>query len=262
MLKFFRLYNLPFSYIKDFSKKYNTFAEEYFEGEVTHTLIAEYRFRHVIEENNFKYDIEDYNENYDWSEEWRKYLKDGNLTDNIEYTFDKNPTSKKILITPGMAFGTGIHTTTQLAAKMLEKSDVSEKYVLDIGTGSGILAITASLLGSKGVTGIDIDAEAIKNAKINVKQNNVQVKLVRGSIKDLTEQQTDIAVANIISSTLIELQDDIRSLSAPTLIFSGIRVSESDKLEEITPYGYSVCESIEDGGWLALLLKKVERVDV
>jgi hypothetical protein len=113
----------------------------------------------------------------DWANAWKKYYKPFKLSDKIVVkpsweNYNKEHDDIVIEIDPGMAFGTGTHETTRMCIEALEKYVTPDTTVFDIGTGSGILAITAAKLGAKEVTGVDLDPVAVDSAKTNIKSSS------------------------------------------------------------------------------------------
>lgn len=118
----------------------------------------------------------------DWSNEWKKYYHPIRVGKKIIIcpsweSCEQNEEDVKITLDPGMAFGTGTHETTRLCMQLLENYITSETRMLDVGCGSGILAITALLLGAKSAVGVDIDELAVKVAQENAERNRVSDKL-------------------------------------------------------------------------------------
>lgn len=160
----------------------------------------------------------------DW-EKWKEKFKPVDIEDFVIIPPWKIP----IFINPGMAFGTGLHPTTQLCIKAL-KEYVKEGYsVLDVGTGSGILAIVSKILGAKEVVAIDISEEAVRECKENVRLNNVEIKCIKAEPKDIKERY-DIVVANLEIKIFRETIEDIKKLIKKYGIFSGLYKRED--LEE------------------------------
>ena len=131
----------------------------------------------------------------------------------------------KILLDPGLAFGTGNHPTTALCLEWLDGEDLAGKTVLDYGCGSGILAIAASKLGASAIVATDIDPQALEATQENARRN----ELPAGSIftclpEDVPSQQFDVVIANILSGPLVNLAPTILSYLKPTgrLALSGI----------------------------------------
>lgn len=201
-----------------------------------------------------------------WNEEWMKYYKPVHVTDRltvvpqwIEYQPKEN--EKIVLLDPGAAFGTGTHETTKLCLSVLDSIIRKDNTILDIGTGSGILAITALLLGAKSADAIDIDPLSVKAAKENAKLNHMDeyltVKL--GNLLDQVNGQYDVITANIVADVIISLLADIKPFMKTdgVLILSGIiREREADVLDALDQYNYSIAEKHQDGEWIAFVVKK------
>lgn len=175
----------------------------------------------------------------DWGENWKKFFKPVQVTSRFVV---KPPWSKVRLkkgqlvinINPGMAFGTGTHTTTKLCLKALEGNLQREGLsVLDLGTGSGILSIAAAQLGAGEVWGLDIDGIAVENARENVRRNGVSniVKIRKRRIGDI-RKKFDVVVANIDLKSLRRMRRPlIRHLkNQGCLILSGILAKEGERL--------------------------------
>ncbi len=204
----------------------------------------------------------------DWGQNWKRFFKPVQVTSRLVV---KPPWSRiqlkknqiPINIHPGMAFGTGTHATTRLCMKALEmclrRKGLS---VLDVGTGSGILSITAARLKASEVWGLDIDGAAIENARENVKQNSVSdiVKIRKGRIGDILKK-FDVVVANIDFNNLKRMRWSlIRHLrSQGFLILSGILEGEIERLRQhYLETGYFQRAKItHEEEWACLTLRKV-----
>ena len=163
-------------------------------------------------------------EDKDWINNWKQYFKPFTV-DNIliKPTWEEIPKEHKdkllIQIDPGTAFGTGMHETTQLCIRQLQKYVTSESKVLDVGTGSGILGIAALKLGAKEVKGTDLDENAVQAVGENLEFNQIsgdKFAVIQGNIIDDKTIQDwagyewcDIAVANILADVIIMLQKEI-----------------------------------------------------
>jgi ribosomal protein L11 methyltransferase len=167
----------------------------------------------------------------DWGENWKRFFRPVHVTSRFVV---KPPWSSRrvkkgqisIDITPGMAFGTGTHATTRLCIRALEERLKNKRlHVLDVGSGSGILSIAAARLGAAEVLGLDIDGEAVKNARENVMQNRVSdiVEIRKGSIGDV-RKRFDVVVANIDLGRLRRMRRPLihHLRSRGFLILSGI----------------------------------------
>jgi ribosomal protein L11 methyltransferase len=175
------------------------------------------------------------------------------------FTVDLKDNDILIQLDPGMAFGTGTHETTMMCIEFLEKY-VKENYrVFDIGTGSGILAISAAKLGAKEVIGVDLDEVAVEAAKENVGLNNVNnIEIKHGNLVDVLTGKADIIVANIIAEVIIGLSKDIRKFMAENGLFiaSGIiKDRKEDVLAAMKAENLDIIEVREMGEWVCIVAK-------
>lgn len=161
-------------------------------------------------------------------------------------------------IPPGMAFGTGIHPTTKLAASFIVDYFKKGMSFLDVGTGSGILSILAAKLGASEVLGIDLDKNAIEVAKDNAELNNVKVKFRLGDLLNDVKKKYDFVVANIVPEVLKKMVNDSRRVMKNTsfLVLSGINKEElQNVLRLYKSVGLKVLEIRRDEDWTAMILK-------
>ncbi|MDA2918424.1 50S ribosomal protein L11 methyltransferase [Desulfobacterota bacterium AH_259_B03_O07] len=163
-----------------------------------------------------------------------------------------------IEINPSMAFGTGHHETTRLCIRGIEHllKTISPKRVIDVGCGSGILSIVASLLGAKEIVALDIDQVAVKEAKNNFERNLLKknIKLVCGYI-DSVKGKFDLIVANISVETIILMRNELKNRLSPDglLLISGIPCSRRDEL--ISGMGGALFvkkDEIREGDWIGV----------
>ena len=156
-----------------------------------------------------------------------------------------------IIIQPGSGFGTGTHPTTRLCLKWLERIDISSDSLLDFGSGSGVLAITARKLGASFVEGIEIDAKAIDNANHNAMLNGVDIRFHKTE-ESLKDDSYDNVVANILSDTIINISPKLKKLTRKRLALSGILLDQVERV--IDTYSDWIClkvsEEIDD--WVLL----------
>lgn len=152
-------------------------------------------------------------DNQQWATVWQKYYHPLRVTDQLtivpqweEYQ-PTDPKEKLIFLDPGMAFGTGTHPTTRLMLEALEKTIVGNEYVIDVGTGSGVLSIAAKHLGAGKVDAYDIDEVAVNSAKKNLALNPIakDVKVGVNSLLDGIHTQADLIVANILAEIIVPL---------------------------------------------------------
>jgi len=191
-----------------------------------------------------------------WDEKWKEYLKPGNLTNSIRYEFDTSmkPDGNTIIINPSMAFGTGTHPTTKCAARLVENIS-SGKKVLDVGCGSGILAITAAKRGAADVFACDIDPVALPNTLENIEMNLVEVSAWAGGIESFSGE-ADVVVANIITSVLKVIHPYVLELKPEYIVYSGILDEEFDEfVAEIDLSDYKMVDTNSDAEWRGVLFK-------
>jgi ribosomal protein L11 methyltransferase len=202
--------------------------------------------------------------NQDWNSEWKKYFRVQKVGQRIWISppWDKPSVPQEeilLIIDPQMAFGTGTHESTQLVMITLEKYIKEGFSVLDVGTGSGILAILAKKLGAGYTLAFDIDQCAIDNAKHNAFLNNTaDIDFLIGNQKVIPGNNFNIILANINQQVLIEmipvLVDHLASHGK--LILSGILQTDKNKMLSAIPSGLKVLEDPQKNEWLAIVLEK------
>ena len=199
----------------------------------------------------------------DWSENWKKYYKPFRIGSHLVVKptwerYDLQPGDVLVELDPGMAFGTGTHETTNMCMELLEKHLTDGVAVMDVGTGSGILAIAAAKLGAQDVLAIDIDPDAVKVAKENVAHNGVekQVRVVQGDLVKSEALPCQLAVANIVADAICMLCGPLTRHLNGLLICSGIiKEREDDVLAATKAAGYTVVDRLTKGEWVALCLR-------
>lgn len=205
----------------------------------------------------------DFIEGKDWNEEWEKnYFQPILIADQcvIHSTFHKDVPNAKydIVIDPKMAFGTGHHSTTSLILQTLLETDMKGKSVIDMGTGTGILAILSAMLGAEKVTGIEIDPGAYENALEHVELNNVNVDVLLGDATRLNElQPADIFIANINRNIILADISSYRKNLKPggIMLLSGFYESDIAMIERAAnALGLEVVSYKEDKDWVAVKL--------
>ena len=201
----------------------------------------------------------------DWTLSWRSFFRPVYPSPRMAICppWDRVPDPPggfTIAIDPQMAFGTGHHETTRLALLGLEKKITSGDRVLDVGTGSGILSIAAVKLGASEVVAVDIEADAIENARANCVLNGVDTKVVLGQYSvDRVSDIFDVVVANIISSILLPMVPELAKRLHPEgyAILGGILDREREAFCTVLDRTDLVIdEMIEDGEWLCAIARK------
>lgn len=200
----------------------------------------------------------------DWGKSWKEHFKPLPIVPGLTIVpsweqYEQTGDELVIVMDPGMAFGTGHHATTALCAGFLQDLAQNKPLgrVLDVGTGTGILAMAAALFDAGQVYGIDNDPEAVKAATENVAGNNLQEKVAIDIAPLATlSGNYDTIVANIISSVLLEMADDLTRLLAAggQLILSGILAGaqEQEVIAGFRKRGLIFVESRQQKEWVAL----------
>lgn len=159
-----------------------------------------------------------------------------------------------VVIEPSMGFGTGHHATTRLCLELLQELDVPGRRVIDVGTGSGVLAIAAWKLGAASVVALDHDPDALENARANVARNGASIDLREADLAALWLAPADIVLANLTGAVLQCYAPDLCARVAPggRLIVSGIGPPEL--ADVVTALGAMLVRQRADGDWCAAIL--------
>ena len=205
-------------------------------------------------------------EEINWNEEWEKKTNVIEVSDKIviKPTFrDYLPKENQLIIQidPKMSFGTGEHETTKLVLQLLDKQIENAKRVLDVGSGTGVLGIAASLLGATEVIGIDNDEWCLENGKENIELNNVsdKVEVRLSEIQNVNDEPFDLILANINKHILLDIADSIFDLTIPKgkVILSGLLYTDrEDILELYLSFDFDLIEEKQLGEWIALVLQR------
>ncbi|HYF92295.1 MAG TPA: 50S ribosomal protein L11 methyltransferase [Symbiobacteriaceae bacterium] len=200
----------------------------------------------------------------DWANAWKAYFRPTRVGERLviipsweEYPLQ--PQDLPLYLDPGMAFGTGTHPTTSLCLRRLEAVVRPGMRVLDVGTGSGILAIAAARLGAAPVIGIDIDPVAVRVAKENAERNGVAVDVRAGTLNQVEPDECDLVIANIIASVIIDILPDVasRMKKGGKFLASGIIAEKKQAVADaMTATWLLPVEVREEGGWVAILATK------
>jgi ribosomal protein L11 methyltransferase len=167
-----------------------------------------------------------------------------------------------IEIEPSRGFGTGHHQSTRLCLALLQRTPLDGTTVIDIGTGSGILAIAAALLGASHVEGLDEDPDAVENARENAERNGVasrvHLRVADALAKGANARRGDVVTANLTGTLLARYAGAVGAFVAGggRLIVSGFTIDERDRVLEAFAASFSVIGSADEDGWWAYLLVK------
>ena len=198
----------------------------------------------------------------DWAENWKKYYKPFRVGRHLVVRpvwekYEPQAGDRIISIDPGMAFGNGTHETTSMCLGLVEDYIKPGDTVLDVGTGSGILAIASVLMGAQSALGIDLDPVAVRVANENIERNGLSGR-VHAQVGDLVkgiDTQADVVFANIIADAVILLSRAVRAHMKPGGVFicSGIILErEQDVLDALAEAGFTVDRIEHRGEWSAI----------
>ena len=198
----------------------------------------------------------------DWAENWKKYYKPFRVGRHLVVRpvwekYEPQAGDKIISIDPGMAFGNGTHETTSMCLGLVEDYIKPGDTVLDVGTGSGILAIASVLMGAQSALGIDLDPVAVRVANENIERNGLSGR-VHAQVGDLVkgiDTQADVVFANIIADAVILLSRAVRAHMKPGGVFicSGIILErEQEVLDALAEAGFTVDRIEHRGEWSAI----------
>jgi len=199
-----------------------------------------------------------------WSENWKKYYKPFKPANKIVIKpsweeYEKQEGDIVLEIDPGAAFGTGSHETTRMCIGFLEKYVTSGKTVMDVGCGTGILAMCAYLLGAKQVSAVDIDESAVKVAKENMQNSGFDINVFCGNLLENRYESVDIIVANIIADAVKRLAPASREHLTQNGIYitSGIIIERAEEVQAaIEQSGFELLEKNSLGEWTAFAWRK------
>ncbi|MCG6914082.1 50S ribosomal protein L11 methyltransferase [bacterium BMS3Abin03] len=202
-------------------------------------------------------------ENKNWNEIWEKSREVIRISDKIviKPTFKEYiPQTNELVLTidPKMSFGTGEHQTTQLVLNLLERYVKPGMKVLDVGSGTGVLAITAVKLGAASAVAVDNDEWCYENCKENAELNNVSnsIKIITGDIKNVDEKGFDLVLANIQKNILLEILDDLKMKIKENgmLILSGLLLKDEEEIMiSYSDSGFTFVEKSVKDDWISLV---------
>jgi ribosomal protein L11 methyltransferase len=202
-------------------------------------------------------------ENKNWNEEWERTIQPIHVTDRIVIAptwHPYTPQAHEVLITidPKMSFGTGYHETTRLVLRMMEETVRPGITLLDVGTGTGILAIAGIKLGATSAVALDNDSWAYENAVENVRLNSVEkhVQILLGDLSSVAGRTFNMIVANIQRSVIEPLVPQMRAMLAPggKMILSGLLLEDEEPIARaLLSAGCIVVSTLKENEWVALL---------
>lgn len=216
---------------------------------------------------NVSVSLEGLNEE-DWADNWKKYYYPVSIGRHITVvpewrmdSYERGPDDVIIIMDPGMAFGTGTHETTRLCAALLEKIIKPGDRVVDVGTGSGILAICAAKLGASHVSAYDIDPMSVRVANENIQKNGVSdvILCTEGDLLASAPDGSDIVTANLTADIILRMAPDTgRAVkSGGYIVLSGIIDPQcKEVIQAMEAQGFDKLEELHENDWTGLLMTR------
>ena len=205
-----------------------------------------------------------------WNAEWEANLQPVEISDRIvivqkNKNFERKPGQIVIEINPKMSFGTGYHATTRLMLRQMEEMDLADATILDIGTGTGVLAIAARKLGNRHpILAVDNNDWAAENARENITENhtdNIRVEMLdaEDDLAEILDQQYDLILANINRNVIDRILPAIKNRTPTSrILISGIMIYDESWLKKlIKTLGYTSTRTIYEDEWLSTLVEPI-----
>jgi ribosomal protein L11 methyltransferase len=200
-------------------------------------------------------------EEQNWNAEFERSLEPVRVSDDLVYTQSWNPVDAPgalvVTIDPKMSFGTGHHESTRLISRLMMRLDLDERSVLDIGTGTGALAIIAAKRGAARVVAFDNNEWAVENARENFERNEVtgEIELALGELSEIDGSDYDVILANLHRNLIIELLPEIArrfGTRERTLLTSGVLIADYQGLiDAAAAQGLRVIEEERENEWVS-----------
>jgi len=198
----------------------------------------------------------------DWADSWKANYQPLQISERLwicpSWMTPPDPRAVNVILDPGMAFGTGDHPTTALCLEWLAAQDLTNKDVIDYGSGSGILSVAALKLGARSALGVELDELAIRVSIENAEQNKV-ARRFRAVVPALLppEVSADIVIANILARPLMELAPRIKALVRPggSLALSGLLSEQAEEVAACYGDTFALCRRMR-GNWVLLAARR------
>lgn len=204
-------------------------------------------------------------EDSDWAEEWKKYYKPKRIGEKIVIKptweeFNAKDGDIVVNIDPGMSFGTGTHETTMMCIEQLEKYVHQYDTVIDVGCGTGVLAMVAAKLGAINTLAIDLDEDAVGIAKENIELNGLKnrINVKHGNLLDMVDLNANVIVGNLLAEIVVILSSEIRKFLEDDGVFisSGIILDKIDiVVEALESNGLDIVNIQKMGEWACIVSK-------
>ena len=206
-------------------------------------------------------------ENQDWNRQWRRFFRPDRVTKRLTVfpaweSVPKDIEGHVIRIEPGLAFGTGQHPTSRMCLEAMERVPLPGSWtMLDVGTGSGILAMYGAKLGASRVVALDVDPEAIRSAERNIRLNNLSGAIELSSMPlEKLKDRFSLLTANLTLGVILELFPHFSRLLDPGgwLILSGLLTDQARDVQDYFPeYGFSEYGALHQTEWACVVARKI-----
>ena len=201
----------------------------------------------------------------DWAESWKEHFHVVHIGQRVVIQpswRDYTPQANEVIVhlDPGLAFGSGLHPTTQLCLQILQSMSLRQVAMFDVGTGSGILSIAAAKMGAGPIRAVDVDVVAVRVAQENFERNHLPaLEAAVGSAIDTGGRQWPLVMANILSNILINIMADLKAALAPggRLILSGIINEQEQAMRDcLAQHDLTIETRREEGDWIAFVVSR------
>jgi ribosomal protein L11 methyltransferase len=206
-------------------------------------------------------------ESKNWNAEWEKTIQPIRVSNRIVISPSWHPVTPRpghivLTIDPKMSFGTGYHETTRLMLRLMESAVYPGATMLDVGTGTGVLAIAGVKLGCASAVACDVDEWSYENARENAGINGVADRLtvILGDISRTPREAFGLVVANIQLNAIVSILGDLKARCADILLLSGLLLREEEEIiSRLRVLGFAVSERLTENEWLALAARPAEK---
>src|SRR5699024_76537 len=217
---------------------------------------------------NITYTISSVDEE-DWATSWKKYYKPTKVSDkflvvpNWEEDYELAENNLKLVLDPGITYGTGTHTKRMISIQSLEIVIKKDDEVIDVVCGCGVLSISAVLLGAKNVFAYDLDEVAVSSTNINKALNGINEEIIakeNNLLKGITKQ-ADVIVANILAEIIVDLVEDAATIIKPEgyLVLSGIINKKSELVKDkLLEHNFKIVEEKTIEHWVMLIAQSTK----
>ena len=199
-----------------------------------------------------------------WTDAWKRHYVPQRIARVVIVppwvAFEAGIDDAVVVLDPGMAFGTGLHPTTRACLELLQEIDPVPARVLDVGSGSGVLALAALRLGSGSAVGYDTDSLAVEAALANAERNGLADRFAvrHGSLPEVAQERFPLVLANLVAALLVDLAPRLAAHveAGGTLVASGIVAERAGEVADaLAAVALTVVETRDDGEWVALRLE-------